>query len=46
MVLSNQQIDRFKAEGYLVVEQALGDSDLNPVIDEYCAYIEDRKSVV
>ena len=26
----------------MVAEQALGDSDLDPVIDEYCAYIDDR----
>ena len=42
MKLSKSQIDRFNEEGYLVVEEALEDDDLNPVIDEYRTYIDDR----
>ena len=40
--LTQAQIERFKEEGYLIVEGALGDDDLNPVIDEYSAHIDRR----
>ncbi len=40
--LSQAQIERFNEEGFLVVEGALEDSDLNPVIEEYEAYIDVR----
>ena len=38
MQLTVSQIDRFEAEGYLVVEDALNDSDLDPIIHEYEEY--------
>ena len=38
MQLTVSQIDQFAEEGYLVVENALDDSDLNPVIREYEEY--------
>jgi len=40
--LTQPQIERFNQEGYLIVEGALGDEDLNPVIDEYSAHIDRR----
>lgn len=42
MKLTQAQIDQFNAEGYLVVRQALQESDLDPVIDEYAAHIDRR----
>ena len=42
MKLTAEQIDRFEEEGFLVVRQALGDADLDPVIEEYEAHIERR----
>ena len=42
MPLTQQQIDTFHAEGFLVVEGALDDADLDPVIDEYETYIDRR----
>jgi hypothetical protein len=42
MKLSQQQIDFFNREGFLVAENALKDSDLNPLIQEYEAYIDRR----
>jgi phytanoyl-CoA hydroxylase len=39
MRLTASQIDRFDEEGYLVVENALHDSDLDPVIHEYEGHI-------
>ena len=39
MRLTASQIDRFEEEGYLVVENALDDSDLNPVVQDYEEYI-------
>ena len=38
--LSHDQIEQFRSEGYLVVEGALGDDDLQPVIDDYEALID------
>ena len=40
MTLSDDQIEQFKAEGFLVVEDALQDSDLQPVIDDYEALVD------
>jgi ectoine hydroxylase-related dioxygenase (phytanoyl-CoA dioxygenase family) len=42
MALTPQQIDRFQTDGYLVVENALTDADLAPVIREYEARIDRR----
>src|SRR5690242_3588868 len=42
MSLSPAQIDRFHTEGYLVVEDALTDADLDPVIREYEERIDRR----
>jgi hypothetical protein len=42
MRLTAQQIDRFEEEGFLVVRQALGDADLDPVTEEYEAHIDRR----
>lgn len=42
MNLTPAQIEQFTAEGYLVVRNALQDSDLDPVIDEYAAHIDKR----
>lgn len=40
MQLTELHIQRFEEEGYLIVENALKDSDLDPVIHEYEAYID------
>jgi len=40
MSLSDDQIEQFKAQGFLVVEDALQDSDLQPVIDDYEALVD------
>ena len=42
MRLSVEQVEQFEEEGYLVVEGALEDSDLDPVIEEYEAHVERR----
>ncbi|MCX6044523.1 MAG: phytanoyl-CoA dioxygenase family protein [Chloroflexi bacterium] len=42
MKLTQAQIDQFNAEGYLVVRNALDASDIDPVIEEYAAYIDKR----
>ena len=42
MKLTQEQIDQFNKDGYLVVETALEDSDLDPVIQEYEAHIDKR----
>jgi phytanoyl-CoA hydroxylase len=42
MALSRRQIERFYAEGYLVLEDALRDEDLDPVIREYEERIDRR----
>lgn len=42
MILSQPQIERFKEEGFLIVEGALEDGDLDPVIEEYEAHIDAR----
>jgi ectoine hydroxylase-related dioxygenase (phytanoyl-CoA dioxygenase family) len=42
MSLSPQQIDRFHTEGFLVIEDALRDEDLEPVIREYEERIDRR----
>ena len=34
MKLSHEQIEQFNDEGFLVVENSLEDSDLDPVIQE------------
>ena len=39
MQLSASHIERFRNEGYLLVEGALSNADLNPVIHEYEEYI-------
>jgi phytanoyl-CoA hydroxylase len=42
VTLSPQQIDRFYTDGFLVLEDALTDADLDPVIQEYEARIDRR----
>jgi len=42
MRLSDEQVEQYNEEGYLIVEGALADSDLDPVIEEYEAHIERR----
>jgi ectoine hydroxylase-related dioxygenase (phytanoyl-CoA dioxygenase family) len=42
MSLTPQQIDRFHTNGFLVVEDALTDADLDPVIHEYEERIDRR----
>lgn len=42
MKLSQAQLHRFEEEGFLIVEDALSDSDLEPVISEYERYIDLR----
>jgi ectoine hydroxylase-related dioxygenase (phytanoyl-CoA dioxygenase family) len=42
MTLSLPQIERFNEEGFLIVEGALEEGDLAPVIDEYSAHIDAR----
>lgn len=42
MALSQEQIDHFHEEGYLVVRGGLSDADLDPVIREYEAHIDRR----
>ncbi len=42
MGLSTAQIEQFHRDGYLVVEDALSEAELAPVIDEYAAYIDRR----
>ena len=40
MTLSRQHLDRFVEQGYVVVEGALSDADLQPVIDDYAAIVD------
>ena len=40
MKLSRQHLDRFVEQGYVVVEGALTDTDLQPVIDDYAAIVD------
>ena len=40
MQLTELHIQRFEEEGYLVLENALKDFDLDPVVDEYEEYID------
>ena len=40
--LTQPQIDQFHGEGYLLLENALADSDLDPVIEEYVDHIDRR----
>lgn len=42
MHLTEEQISSFRENGYLVVEDLLGPEDLQPVIDEYSQFIDDR----
>lgn len=42
MQLDDTQKQRFEDFGYLLIEDALGDHDLDPVIEEYQAYIDRR----
>lgn len=42
MKLSHEQIEQFNDEGFLVVENSLEDSDLDPVIQEYEDHIDRR----
>jgi phytanoyl-CoA hydroxylase len=42
MGLSTEQIVQFHRDGFLVVEDLLTAADLEPVIDEYAAYIDRR----
>jgi phytanoyl-CoA hydroxylase len=41
-MLSQSQLDFFQGEGYLVVERVFDDADLQPVIDEVTAAIDER----
>ena len=40
MKLSQEHLDRFVEQGYVVVEGALSDADLQPVIDNYAAIVD------
>ena len=40
MELSREHRDRFVEQGYVVVEAALADEDLQPVIDDYAAIVD------
>ena len=40
MKLSRQHLDRFVEQGYVVVEGALSDADLQPVIDDYASIVD------
>lgn len=42
MALTQQQLDQFEDDGYLVVKGGLEDGDLDPVIHEYEAHIAKR----
>jgi hypothetical protein len=42
MALTKQQLQQFEQNGFLIVEQALQDSDIDPVIEEYQSYIGQR----
>ena len=42
MKLTQDQIDQFNTEGYLVVKQILLAHDLTPMLAEYAAYIDQR----
>ena len=42
MQLTEEQVRRFREEGYLVAEGVITDEDLAPVIAEYEAWIDDR----
>lgn len=42
MRLTSQQIEQFWEHGYLVVEDVLEDDDIDPVIEEYSAWIDRR----
>ena len=42
MKLSAQQLERFWEDGYLVIENALDDGDIDPVIEEYGEWIDRR----
>jgi phytanoyl-CoA hydroxylase len=40
-MLSSDQLDSFQRDGYLVIEQVLDDSDLEPLEREYAALLDD-----
>ena len=42
MSLNQAQLLQFQESGFLLLEDALTDGDLDPVIDEYEAYIDWR----
>ena len=42
MSLPASQIEQFHHDGYLVVNDVLSEAELNPLIDEYTAYIDRR----
>ena len=42
MRLKVEQIEQFEEKGYLIAEGALEDSDLEPVIEEYEAHIDQQ----
>jgi ectoine hydroxylase-related dioxygenase (phytanoyl-CoA dioxygenase family) len=42
MQLTVAQLDHFNDQGYLLLRQVLEPTDLDPVIDEYTAYIDQR----
>ena len=42
MQLSKAQLEQFDTEGYLVLDAALEDADLDPVIEDYSAHIDRR----
>ncbi len=42
MKLTSQQTEQFWADGYLVLEDVLEDDDIDPVIEEYSAWIDRR----
>jgi phytanoyl-CoA hydroxylase len=42
MGLSKEQLEQFATDGYVIVENALEDADIDPVIEEYSAHIDRR----
>ena len=42
MALSPEQVETFKKDGVLIAKGVLSESDLQPVIDELCAWVDER----
>ena len=44
MALTQDQIHQFEKEGYLLISGGLEVSDLDPIVDEYRDFIDQRAS--